>query len=192
MPAEIPEAELVARVQAGDGYAYNLLVQQHREAVFRLAYLISNNSDDAEDITQETFIRALKCFHYFDPTRPLRPWLLQITRNLARNQNRSWERYKHMLKRLFEGHQRLRSDVEAITHAQEQARSLHEAIRQLPGDYQDVIYTRYFLELSVDESAAVLGIAEGTVKSRSHRALKQLRALIEARYPYLKQEGDHG
>ena len=51
MPAEIPEAELVARVQAGDGYAYNLLVQQHREAVFRLAYLISNNSDDAEDIT---------------------------------------------------------------------------------------------------------------------------------------------
>lgn len=84
------------------------------------------------------------------------------------------------------------SDAEAITLAQENARTLREAVRQLPEDYQDVIYTRYFLDLPVDESAAVLGIAEGTVKSRSHRALKQLKALIETRYPQLKQESDHG
>lgn len=191
MTPELLEAELVARVQAGDRYAYNLLVQQHREEVFRLAYLILGSPDEAEDIAQETFIRALKQFHRFDAARPLRPWLLQIARNLARNQNRAWGRYKHMLKRLFTVYQP-GFDTEAITLAQEQARTLREAVCQLPEDYQDVIYTRYFLDLSVDESAAVLGIAEGTVKSRSHRALKQLKALVETQYPQLKQESDHG
>ena len=69
--------------------------------------------------------------------------------------------------------------------AHEQAESTWRAVRQLPPRDQEVIYLRYFLELSVAEVAQVLGVAEGTVKSRTHRALGRLRTVIEADFPEL-------
>jgi RNA polymerase sigma-70 factor (ECF subfamily) len=185
------EDELIRRAKHGDATAFDNLVEMHRETMFRYAYLIVCDAHLAEDVTQEAVLRAYKYLHRFDATQAFRPWALQIVRNLARNQNRSWGRYKHMLTRMFDGYQRKSNDVEAVTVAQQQAQHLHEAVRQLSADYQEVIYARYFLELSVEECASTLRIAKGTVKSRSHRALKQLKAVIEQHYPHLKQEIPH-
>lgn len=87
------EHDWIKRACDGDESALQLLVDAHRESVFRLAYLLLGDADDAEDVAQETFIRVFNSLHRFDVTRALRPWLLRITANLARNRRRSLGRY---------------------------------------------------------------------------------------------------
>ena len=78
------------------------LVRAHQTPVFRLAYLLLGSADEAEDVTQETFIRAYRSLGRFDTSRPLRPWLFKIAANLAHNQRRSMGRYLAALGRLFQ------------------------------------------------------------------------------------------
>lgn len=179
---------MIQRAKDGDTLAFDALIALHREVMFRYAYLIVYDAHVAEDVTQDAVLRIYTHLHRFDESYAFRAWALGITRNLARNQNRAWGRYKHMLQRFTQANRRESVDIETLTQAQQQAQQLHEAVRQLKPDYQDVIYARFFMGLSVEASAAVLEIAEGTVKSRSHRALKQLKTIIETHYPQLKQD----
>ena len=95
------EAELVRRARRADGAAWEAIAHGHMEPVFRLAYLILGDAADAEDVAQETFIRAYTALERFDETRPLRPWLLSIAANLARNRRRGLGRYWAALPRAF-------------------------------------------------------------------------------------------
>ena len=95
------ESTLIRHAANGDAAAWEPLVQAHQQAVFRLAYLLLGDPDDAEDIAQETFLRAWNHLKRFDPTRPLRPWLLSIAANLSRNRRRSAGRYLAALTRAF-------------------------------------------------------------------------------------------
>ncbi len=95
------ESTLIRHASNGDAAAWEALMHLHQDSVFRLAYLLLGDSDDAEDTAQESFLRAWKHFRRFDPTRPLRPWLLSITANLARNRRRSAGRYFAALTRAF-------------------------------------------------------------------------------------------
>lgn len=178
----------IQRAKEGDAQAFDQLIESHRDVMFRYAYLIVRDAHLADDVTQEAVLRIYRYIRQFDEAGSFRPWALQITRNVARNQNRARGRYKHMLSRLINIRQPQVVDVELLTHQQRQAQDLHRAVSQLPEAHQDVIYARYFLDLSVEECAIVLGIAEGTVKSRSHRALRQLKAVIIQHYPQLKRE----
>ncbi|HEX2908622.1 MAG TPA: sigma factor, partial [Phototrophicaceae bacterium] len=83
------ETELIHRARRGDSAAWEVLVSSHQEAVFRLAYLLLGDASDAEDVAQETFIRAFRFLARFDETRNWRPWLLSIAANLTRNRRRS-------------------------------------------------------------------------------------------------------
>jgi len=185
------EDQLIQQAQQGDNAAFEMLIDQHREAMFRYAYLIVRDAHTAEDVTQEAIWRLYKTLKCVDHTRAFRPWALHMTGNLARNQNRAWGRYKRMLMKVITTREERTSDVEASTEAQQQAAHLHEAVSLLKGEYQEVIYARFFMGLSLEESAVALGIAEGTVKSRAHRALAQLRALIEAQFPQLREAFPH-
>ena len=178
------EADLVRRAQTGDEAAYAQLVSQHQEAVFRLAYLFLGSADDAEDVAQEVFIRAYQSLVRFDDARPLRPWLLAITANAARNRRRAFGRYAAVLKRLIVPEPSVAAEAERELEAQ----ALWQAVRRLSAADQEVIYLRYFLELSVDEAAQALEVAPGTVKSRLSRALDRLREVIARDFPLL-QEG---
>ena len=95
------EAALVARARAGDADAWEALVGGYQAPVFRLAYLILGDAADAEDVAQEAFVRAYLALARFDAARPLRPWLLSITANLARNRRRSLGRYWAAMQRAF-------------------------------------------------------------------------------------------
>lgn len=181
-------ADLIRKARQGEAAAWEALMQQHQEAVFRLAYLILGDPDDAEDAAQETFIRAYRALGSFDTSRPLRPWLLRIVSNLARNQRRSFGRYVAALTRLARGDVSLHGtpDVETLTMQQRDSYALWQAVRRLSQADQQIVYLRHFLDCSVEETAAVLGVAPGTVKSRLHRALARLRLLIENEYPALR------
>ena len=95
------ESTLVRHAANGDAAAWEPLVLAHQEAVFRLSYLLLGDPDDADDVAQETFLRAWNHLKRFDPTRPLRPWLLSIASNLASNRRRSAGRYLAALTRAF-------------------------------------------------------------------------------------------
>ncbi len=181
------ETEWIRQAKAGDDHAYQQLMTAHQEAVFRLAYLIVGDADDAHDVAQEAFIKAHRSLGRFDEAREFRPWILQITRNLARNHRRSIGRYWGALQRFARQYPPTNESIEAKTQAVQDADTLWKAVKQLNKDMQDVIYLRFFLELSVDETANTLNIAPGTVKSRLHRALNKLKVVIEEDYPELRE-----
>ena len=185
------ESDLIRRARQGDEVAWEALVREHQQPIFRLAYLLLRDGDDAEDIAQETFIRAFRALESFDETRPVRPWLLQIVANLARNRRRAVGRYLRALTRSA------RAEPEQVTFLGErsgqqwEAQTLWHAVQRLGPAEQEIIYLRYFLDHSEAETAAALSIAAGTVKSRLHRAMNRLRAVVDKEYPALR-EGREG
>ena len=180
------DADVVQRARSGDEDAYTDIVDQHREAVFRLAYLLLGDADDAEDVAQETFLRAFRNLHRYDPQYALRPWLLRITTNLARNRQRSWGRYLGALQRFArQVPPHVPPTPETLSAQAAEAHALWQAVRCLKRSEQEIIYLRCFLELPVSETAEMLSIQPGTVKSRLHRALKRLRQVIEQDFPQL-------
>jgi RNA polymerase sigma factor (sigma-70 family) len=183
------DPDLIQRARKGDDSAWAVIVRNHQEVVFRLCYLILGDADDAEDIAQEALIRAVGNLKNFDETRPLRPWLLQIARRLARNRQRSVGRYFNKLVLYWNS----RMDGTTIKIESEFDRKavslkLWENVRKLDRIDQEVIYLRYFLDLSTTETAQVIQKPEGTVKSRLARALAKLQVMVEESNLELKED----
>lgn len=178
------EAHLIRQARQGRTAAWEQLVRQHQEAVFRLGYLLLHNAADAEDVAQEAFVRAFLALEQFDAARPFKPWLLQITRNLAKNRLRSLSRYWAMVQRYWQQQEPV---AEAELVPPDESATLWAAVQKLRPNAQEVIYLRYFLELSEAETAVALNIPAGTVKSRLHRALQQLKGVVEAEFVELKE-----
>jgi RNA polymerase sigma-70 factor (ECF subfamily) len=171
----------ITRAQRGDAAAYEEIVQRYQQVAFRTAYVITGSAAEAEDAAQEGFIKAYRALGRFRAGANPRPWLLQIVANEARNRVRSIGRRAQLELRLVE---RFRPgdaapSPEAAAVAAEERKRLLELVKGLSEEDQLVIASRYFLELSSEETAAALGIAEGTVKSRLSRALARLRTRVE-------------
>jgi len=182
----LEESTLVRHAASGDAAAWESLMLAHQEAVFRFAYLLLGDPDDAEDIAQESFLRAWKHLKRFDPARPLKPWLLSITSNLASNRRRSAGRYFAAVMRAFRD-EPTSTRIEDKSAQNLESAELWNAVQKLNAPDQQVIYLRYFLDLSVSETAQALQVAEGTVKSKLSRALEKLRTVIQKDFPVLTE-----
>lgn len=177
-----------SRALRGEAEAWESLVEEHKQPVFRLAYLLLGDASEAEDVTQETFLRAYQRLNRFDPQRSLRPWLLGISRNLARNRSRSLGRYWGAIERYARTYlDGSKATPEDRTQSQAEADSLWKALRMLNQNDQEVIYLRYYLDLSTEETGESLGIPTGTVKSRLNRALARLGGIIAREFPELAE-----
>jgi len=187
-PTDLPQSsvDLIMRARQGDGVAWEVLVQQYQQPAFRLAYLFLEDSDEAEDVAQETFLRAFQALDRFDLSRPMLPWILSIAANLARNRRRSIWRFFGVVQRLVREEPRLVSGEVDGAEQRWQTQSLWDAVQHLKHNDQEVIYLRFFLELSVEETAQTMAVAPGTVKSRLNRALTRLREVIDRDHPDLK------
>jgi len=177
MPSPANEPELVTRALAGEESAWVELIRCHQQAVFRMAWLLLTNREEAEDVAQETFLRAFASLSRFDRDRPLRPWLLRIAHNLALNRRRGLNRAWRAVQRFVAGAPSS-GTVPDPTSQHDDTEQLWQAVRRLSPADQQIIYLRYFLGLSVQECAQSLEIAEGTVKSRLSRALSRLQGLL--------------
>jgi RNA polymerase sigma-70 factor (ECF subfamily) len=184
----LDERELIDQARRGDDRAWEELVREHQEAVFRMAYLLLGDALDAEDVAQEAFVRAFRALGSFDVERALRPWLLRIVTNLAHNRRRSIGRYLAALRRVVQAEPAPVAQLGERTSQEWEARTLWEAVRRLTRPEQEVVYMRYFLGLSEAEMASALEVAPGTVKSRLHRAMGRLRAVVDAEFPALREE----
>lgn len=165
------------RAGQGDHAAFSALVEAHRDIAFRVAYLVTGASADAEDVLQEAFVKAFRQIRRFDPNRPFRPWLLRIVGNEARNRRRSQARrfqYETAASARSEAAPSRELPEEAVLRA-DIDRHLLSAVNGLPTRERLIVGLRYFLDLSTQEAAVALSVPEGTVKSRLNRALRRLR-----------------
>jgi RNA polymerase sigma factor (sigma-70 family) len=171
------ESELVERAKRGDVQAYEQIVHAHQGIAFRTAYLVAGNAADAEDATQEAFVKAYRALGRFRRGAPFRPWLLQIVANESRNKRRSAGRRAGLELRVAAESSpgdAAPSPEGALLDAERRSELLR-ALDTLREEERLVIACRYFLDLSEAETAATLGIRPGTVKSRVSRALERLR-----------------
>jgi RNA polymerase sigma factor (sigma-70 family) len=173
----LDEPELIRRAQRGDTHAYEELVHAHQGIAFRTAYVIARDASDAEDAAQDGFVKAWRALGRFRTGAPFRPWLLSIVANEARNRRRSGGRRAHLALRAAteEPSGGAAPSPEAALLSAEQSRALFAAVEQLPEDQRTVVSLRYFVGLSEHEVAEALGVPQGTVKSRTARALERLR-----------------
>jgi RNA polymerase sigma factor (sigma-70 family) len=172
---------LLERARRGDADAYAGLVERYQDVAFRVAYLISQDAEEAKDAAQEAFIKAFYALRRFRAGAPFGPWLLQIVANQARNQRRAGGRRGALALRAFaeerpSGGAAPSPEVAALID--EQRRALLQAVSALRDEDRLVVAYRYFFELSEAEMADALGCARGTIKSRLSRALSRLRQLL--------------
>ena len=183
------ESELLRRVLAGDKESFYQLVQPYERAVFTAAMCVLRNEADAEDVSQEAVLRAFCALPRFRGECKFSTWLIQITINESRAKLRKDRRA------LYESIDDQREDEEKHWFAKEfadwreipseglQRKELGEALQRaldsLPLPYREVLVLRDIQDLSTQETAQVLGVTEGCIKSRLLRARLQMRdALI--------------
>ena len=148
----------------------------------RLAGIVAGNANDAEDIVQESLTRVLRSLRTFDDARPFRPWFAAIVANQARNAKRSTWRRSRLTQRIS-AHVAASSDT-AVSIVEEHALALDAreallaALVTLEPHDREVLALRFISDLTENETATVLGVPLGTVKSRTSRALSRLRAVI--------------
>ena len=176
MARALTEGELVALARRGDGDAYASLVRAHSDIAFRTAMLITQDAAEAEDAAQDAFVKAWRALGRFRDGEPLRPWLLAIVVNEARNRRRSAGRRQALALRLTPHGETGSAEAEVL--AGETRATLLGALGRLRDDDRLVLGCRYLLELTEAETAAALGVKAGTVKSRTFRALERLRGEV--------------
>lgn len=187
---QLTDANLVQQAALGQDGAWEAIVRTHGQAVFRLAFLLLSDAAEAEDVAQDVFVRAFRSLDRFDRSRPLRPWLMRIAMNLARNRRRSVARYLAAVERwlrLEGGGQRFTSHApSSLGLSADEARDLRRAVDRLVEADREVVYLRYFVGLGEAEAAAALGVPVGTAKSRLSRALVRLRTVVNTEFPGLR------
>ena len=187
------EAQFIERLQAGEAAAFDRLVGERSGEVYALLYRLTDDAEEARDLTQETFLRAFQHIDRFRGEADLKTWIYRIAINQARNRWRWWRRRRwerHVSLDAPEGQQeqsvgaRLRSttsaDPEQETLARERERALRAALGTLGRPYREAVILRDVEGLSYEEVAAALEISVGTVKSRISRGRMELRRKLES------------
>jgi RNA polymerase sigma-70 factor, ECF subfamily len=192
-------AEWIRRILAGEKHLFHELIRPCERSIYFMLFSLLRNEADAEDAAQDTVIKAYRNLHLFRGDSQFRTWVLSIARNEGLARLRKAEnRREDSLDALTE------SDAGDFTPAiltswrevpaeaverQELAQVLREAIDGLPGIYRNVMLLRDIEEMDVRETAAALGIAEGAVKVRLHRARALLQRVLA---PKLKRFAPRG
>jgi RNA polymerase sigma-70 factor (ECF subfamily) len=173
-PEDDLDARLVERAVGGDELAFADLVRRHQARALRLAFVICGSTQEAEDAVQDAFVKTYAALPRVRPHTAVRPWLMRIVANTARNRRRSAGRRERATARsqaqASSGSRSVEDDALAVLRDE----ALLTAVSRLGWRERRVLGLRYFAGLSEAETAAALGIAVGTVKSRSSRALRRL------------------
>jgi RNA polymerase sigma-70 factor (ECF subfamily) len=175
-PAEI--AAILERAIAGDSAAFEQILKLHERRVLMLAWRLLGNIEDAQDSTQEVFLRAFKYLHRFDTTKPVEAWLVRITVNVCRDFGRHRQR-RQSLAAEFQESGITNVDPYSDLASGEQKKMLREAIASLPHKERAALVLRDIEGLSTAEVADILNSSETTVRSQISIARVKIRKAIE-------------
>lgn len=174
----------IDRVLAGDTGNFSYLVNKYKDIVFSIAFKVLRNREDAEEMAQESFIKAFKSLHTFKKSSKFSTWLYRITYNHCISETR-----KRKLKYVSSDDVQLPDEPEEMNFdgipAENRARYIKEALEQLPQDEYTLILLYYFEDKPVEELSEITKISESNVKVKLFRARKKLQAILKEK---LKEE----
>jgi RNA polymerase sigma-70 factor (ECF subfamily) len=174
---------LVRRCQRGDKLAVGALIRRYENYVYRLCYLVMRNEQDAEDMTQETFIRACRALPRYEirEDTSFEAWLYRIAVNCCRSRmRRKWYQVLPWPSPAAEITSEPEEQPDCLLMRDEYRNEILRAIDSLGEKHRLVIILRYYAGLSNEEIARALDIPSGTVRSRLHTARQRLKALLTA------------
>ena len=187
------ETQFIERLKRGDAAAFETLVNERSGEIFGLLYRLTENVEEARDLTQETFLRAFQSIAHFRGESDLRTWIYRIAINQARNRWRWWRRRRREATVSIDapeiGGGRLGlvatlkantvRDPEQNTLLSEREQALKKALSSLKRVYRETVILRDIEGFAYEEIAATLQISVGTVKSRLARGRQELRRKLE-------------
>jgi RNA polymerase sigma factor (sigma-70 family) len=179
LAADEGEAELVARARQGDHQAYANLVQPHERVAYRVAAAITGWNADAEEATQNGFVKAYRSLHRFRTGAAFRPWLLRIVVNEAHNVVRAERRHERLGERAAEQHQATAPGADEAVLGRDEVETVLSALARLSEADRLAVALRYFAELPDVEAAALAGTSQEAYRVRLMRARRRLQALLE-------------
>jgi RNA polymerase sigma-70 factor (ECF subfamily) len=171
------DRQRIAQVKTGDQQAFAELVRAHQNAVYNLAYRMLSDRTEAEDASQETFLRAYSSIDRYDMARPFRTWLLSITSNHCIDRLRKRRLTWLSLDEPLPAHPALSSDEaepEDAAIQNERDAMIQGLLAELSPEYRAAVILRYWHDLSYDEIATMLDTTESAIKSRLFRARQVL------------------
>ena len=178
---ELTDAAFVARARAGDSDAYRVLVERHSRSLFRLAYRMTGNESDAEDVVQESFLRAYLSLARLRGPGAWPSYLMQIVRNLCHDtlRRKRVRRTEPIDPEWLEGG----PSPEVLLLTEERRRELNAAVAALPELYRVPVMMRFGAGRTRREIAAALGVPESTIIGRIARAMRILRRQLGEEWP---------
>ena len=169
---------LIEQCLAGDQVAWEQIVRQNWRKVFNVAYKFVGKHDEAEDLTQDIFLKIFKALNTFDRRANFQTWIISISRNLCIDHYRSVRKERQTIARDVDSNDLQPASTERGPYAQAEHQDLRAQLRQaletLPITLRTAVVLRDLQELSYQEIADRLGLPEGTVKSRINRGRIEL------------------
>ncbi len=176
---------LIHRCLEGDQHAWEIIVRQHRRKVFNIAYKFVGRHDQAEDLTQDIFLKLFKSLSTFDRRANFQTWLISVSRNLCIDHYRSVRKERETIDQHVDA-----NALQAISHEpspmagiehRDRVSLLREAMAELPETLRRAVLMRDIQEMTYQEIADALCVPEGTVKSRINRGRIELARQVKQR-----------
>lgn len=172
----INESEIVSRVLRGDKEAYIILIDAYKKQVFNLALRLTGNFQEAEDIAQDTFVKAFIKLKHFNTDKSFFTWMYSLSLNIIRN---------HLKKRKRASFTEIDENSAAEGVSQERSlinfqdmNRLQRSLNRLPQDVREIIVLKYYQGLSFESVAEIYGISLSAAKMRVYRGLEKLKVLM--------------
>jgi RNA polymerase sigma-70 factor (ECF subfamily) len=174
---------LIQRCLAGDQQAWEEIVRQHRRKVFNIAYKFTGKHDEAEDLTQDIFLKIFRSLHTFDRRANFQTWLVSVSRNLCIDHYRSVRKERETIDRDVDAGELTPAASTPSAYSELEQRGRVELLRRAMAELQPTLRSAVMLrdiqELSYQEIAEKLQLPEGTVKSRINRGRTELARQIQ-------------
>jgi RNA polymerase sigma-70 factor (ECF subfamily) len=184
---ETTEAELVEKCRNGDSHAWETIVRRRHSRVYNLAYRFTGRFDEAEDLTQEVFLKVYRTLHSYRPdSGAFETWILRVARNHFIDHYRKFKSERMQTDALDTGQDHTHTIAARVDNPsqalerRETADRVHRLLARLPDDQREAVVLRDLEEMSYEEIAEILGVPVGTVKSRINRGRIGLVRLMNA------------
>src|SRR5580693_9497857 len=183
---EVEAGSAVERARAGDSDAFRLLVEQHSRSIFRLAFRMTGNEQDAEDVVQETFLRAFKQLDRYEARSSFATWLFRIASNYSLDLIRMRKRHEDKRERGTDEERDILQSIpvdtpgpERMAYGTQVRERVNAALDELSPQERTAFVLRHFEGLSIEEIGATLGTGANATKHSIFRAVQKLRKNLE-------------
>lgn len=183
---EVEAGSAIERARSGDSDAFRLLVEQHSRAVFRLAFRMTGNEEDAEDVVQETFLRAYRQLDKYEARSSFSTWLYRIASNYSLDLIRMRKRHEQKRERGNAEERDILQTIpvnspgpDRIVFSSQVQERVNEALNELSAQERTAFVLRHFEGMSIEEIGESLGTGTNATKHSIFRAVQKLRRSLE-------------